>query len=102
MKKKIFIILYVFLLLVFGRQLLNYCYNEHIVQQYLAGDYTVNDNLLLSLNLIEPYIAHYNNGNILYRNHLYDEAIEEYQAALDAAGYQDVLAEFQAQYDAWK
>lgn len=28
--------------------------------------------------------------------------IEEYQAALDAAGYQDVLAEFQAQYDAWK
>ena len=29
-------------------------------------------------------------------------AIADYQAALDAAGYQDVLAEFQAQYDAWK
>ena len=29
-------------------------------------------------------------------------AIAEYQAALDAAGYQEVLAEFQAQYDAWK
>ena len=28
--------------------------------------------------------------------------IQEYQAALDAAGYQDVLAEFQSQYDAWK
>ena len=28
--------------------------------------------------------------------------IAEYQAALDAAGYQDVLAEFQNQYDAWK
>ncbi|MCQ2519410.1 MAG: DUF3502 domain-containing protein [Lachnospiraceae bacterium] len=28
--------------------------------------------------------------------------IEAYQAALDAAGYQDVLAEFQSQYDAWK
>ncbi len=28
--------------------------------------------------------------------------IEAYQAALDEAGYQDVLAEFQAQYDAWK
>ena len=28
--------------------------------------------------------------------------IAEYQAALDAAGYQDVLAEFQKQYDAWK
>ena len=28
--------------------------------------------------------------------------IAEYQAALDAAGYQDVLAEFQNQYNAWK
>ena len=31
-----------------------------------------------------------------------DATIEAYQAALDEAGYQDVLAEFQAQYDAWK
>ena len=29
-------------------------------------------------------------------------AIETYQAALDEAGYQDVLAEFTKQYDAWK
>ena len=28
--------------------------------------------------------------------------IAEYQAALDAAGYQDVLAEYQKQYEAWK
>ncbi len=28
--------------------------------------------------------------------------IDAYQAALDEAGYQDVLAEFQAQYNAWK
>ncbi len=28
--------------------------------------------------------------------------IEQYQADLDAAGYQDVLAEFSAQYEAWK
>ena len=28
--------------------------------------------------------------------------IEAYNAALDEAGYQDVLAEFSAQYDAWK
>lgn len=31
-----------------------------------------------------------------------ESKIAEYQAALDAAGYQDVLAEFQSQYDAWK
>jgi len=31
-----------------------------------------------------------------------DDYIAEYQAALDGAGYQKVLAEFQAQYEAWK
>ena len=31
-----------------------------------------------------------------------DATLEAYQAALDEAGYQDVLAEFTAQYDAWK
>jgi len=31
-----------------------------------------------------------------------ESTIEEYQAALDEAGYQDVLAEFQNQYNAWK
>ncbi|MCR4616694.1 MAG: ABC transporter substrate-binding protein [Lachnospiraceae bacterium] len=31
-----------------------------------------------------------------------DATIEEYQKALDAAGYQDVLAEFQKQYNEWK
>ncbi len=31
-----------------------------------------------------------------------DSTIAAYQAALDEAGYQDVLAEFQSQYNAWK
>lgn len=31
-----------------------------------------------------------------------DAYIAEYQTALDGAGYQDVLAEFTAQYEAWK
>lgn len=31
-----------------------------------------------------------------------DSTIVAYQSALDEAGYQDVLAEFQSQYDAWK
>ncbi|MBQ3762314.1 MAG: ABC transporter substrate-binding protein [Clostridia bacterium] len=31
-----------------------------------------------------------------------DAFIAKYQAELDAAGYQDVLAEFSAQYEAWK
>ena len=31
-----------------------------------------------------------------------EDTIAQYQAALDEAGYQDVLAEFQTQYDDWK
>ncbi|HCM91908.1 MAG TPA: hypothetical protein DIS78_05015, partial [Lachnospiraceae bacterium] len=31
-----------------------------------------------------------------------ESTIEAYQAALDEAGYQDILAEFQSQYNAWK
>ena len=31
-----------------------------------------------------------------------DSTIAAYQSALDEAGYQDVLSEFQSQYDAWK
>lgn len=31
-----------------------------------------------------------------------ESKIKEYQTALDEAGYQDILAEFQSQYDAWK
>ncbi|MBR6485636.1 MAG: ABC transporter substrate-binding protein [Lachnospiraceae bacterium] len=31
-----------------------------------------------------------------------DQTIRAYQAALDGAGYQDILAEFQRQYEAWK
>ena len=31
-----------------------------------------------------------------------NSTIAEYQQKLDAAGYQDVLAEFQNQYNAWK
>ena len=31
-----------------------------------------------------------------------EDTIAQYQAALDEAGYQDVLAAFQAQYEEWK
>ena len=31
-----------------------------------------------------------------------ESKIADYQAELDGAGYQDVLAEFQSQYNTWK
>ena len=51
-------------------------------------------------NLFETYGFALENGG--YAPDDVDATIEEYQAALDDAGYQDVLAEFQKQYDAWK
>ena len=51
-------------------------------------------------NVFEEYGFPLENGGIPVSE--IDATIEAYQAALDEAGYQDVLAEFQAQYDAWK
>ena len=51
-------------------------------------------------NLFEQYGFPLENG--AYPADQVDSVIAEYQDALDAAGYQDVLAEFQNQYNAWK
>lgn len=51
-------------------------------------------------NLFEQYGFALENGAV--PADAVDAYIAEYQAALDAAGYQDVLAEFTAQYEAWK
>ena len=51
-------------------------------------------------NVFETYGFALENGG--YAAADVDATIEAYQAALDEAGYQDVLAEFQKQYDAWK
>ncbi|MBQ4271498.1 MAG: hypothetical protein II718_06700, partial [Clostridiales bacterium] len=87
MKKRLLIVVYILVIIVCAKQVVNYFYNEYVLDHYRDGDYTINENLLLSANCLEPYIAHYNNGNIYYRNSLYDEAIEEYEAALE---YQDI------------
>ncbi len=51
-------------------------------------------------NVFEEYGFPLENGGIASAD--VDATIEAYQAALDEAGYQDVLAEFTSQYDAWK
>lgn len=82
MKKIIAIILYVAVILLFGRFCLSYFYNQYVLDEYKAGNYSINEDLLLSLNIIEPYIVHYNNANILYQNMLYEDAIKEYEMTL--------------------
>lgn len=39
-------------------------------------------NILLIININEPYIAYYNKGNIFYKNQKYDKAIYYYEKAL--------------------
>ena len=51
-------------------------------------------------NVFEEYGFILENGG--YPSAQVDSVLEQYQAALDEAGYQDVLAEFTKQYDAWK
>ena len=51
-------------------------------------------------SLFEEYGFPLENGGV--PEDAVDDYIAQYQTALDEAGYQDVLAAFQAQYDAWK
>jgi len=51
-------------------------------------------------NVFEEYGFALENGGVGVAD--VDAVIEAYQAALDEAGYQDVIAEFTSQYNAWK
>ncbi len=51
-------------------------------------------------NLFEQYGFQLENGGVAAAD--VEAKIAEYQTALDAAGYQEVLAEFQNQYNTWK
>ena len=58
--------------------------NEYFISQYNNKEY--NESIvekLLFLNIYQPYIAHYNYGNVLYNNGKYNQAIEEYKRALN-------------------
>ncbi|MBR1815314.1 MAG: tetratricopeptide repeat protein [Lachnospiraceae bacterium] len=85
MKKKIFIILYLFLLIIFGKFLFSYVYNERMIAKYNENDYSFSANNLKFANVYQPYVAYYNSGNVYYQKHDYDNAIKEYNRALNAA-----------------
>lgn len=82
MKKRLLILLYMLVLLLVSKMAFNYFYNAHMIKAFENKDYSVNDNILLLGNFDEPYIAHYNNGDVLYEQGRYEEAIEEYDKAL--------------------
>ncbi len=81
--KKILAIIYILLILILIKCVGTYFLNEYYINKYETGDYEeTNFENLFFLNIQEPYIAHYNRGNILYQDKEYDDAIEEYEKAL--------------------
>ena len=82
MKKKILIILYIFLLVIIGKLIFTYAYNERIIKKVKENIYTGSAETLTFANFYQSYIAYYNRGNIFYNQHNYEEAIKEYNKAL--------------------
>lgn len=83
MGKKIFIGVYVILLLVCGNLVFNFIYNSIVVYAYNNTDYKVTMSPVLMFNWSEPYIAYYNQGNIYYKEGWYADAVNSYYKALE-------------------
>ena len=81
-KKRVITCVYVLLLIVCGKLGFQYLYNEYVINQYNQENYSLNTNPLLLGNWIQPYLAHYNMGNIHYQNEKYGDAVKEYKEAL--------------------
>ena len=58
-----------------------YLSNENQIKKYNDQKYEVNN--FTTAGVTEPYINHYNNGNVYYAQGDYAHAIEEYNAALE-------------------
>lgn len=82
--KKVYKIIYIIICVIFLKLFITFCINEYFIAQYNKHKY--NESLtekLFFLNIYQPYVAHYNHGNVLYNKGKYDEAIEEYRTALN-------------------
>lgn len=76
-------ILYIVLIIILIRFLTIFAINKIFISNYNKEIYKEKMiKSLLILNISEPYIAHYNYGNVLYKNNNFDKAIEEYEKAL--------------------
>lgn len=84
MKKKIFIIIYIILILITLKLMYNSFLNTILISKYHNGEYSEKIAEQLTLfNFPQSYVANYNYGNILYQNGEYESAIEQYEKALN-------------------
>ena len=82
--KKILKLLLIPLLIILIRLTLSFIINEIIIYNYNNNKY--NQSLIKTLyilNINQPYIVYYNEGNILFKNEEYSKAINKYEKALD-------------------
>ena len=83
MKRRLIVAAYIIIGVVLFKLAFSYGYNEWVISKYEEEDYSENFNLLEVANVNEPYIAYYNNGNVMYRLEDYRRAIEYYEKALE-------------------
>lgn len=82
MKKPVFVI-YIIIVLILFKLISTFITNEKFILNYKEEIYNENEvKKLFILNILEPYIAHYNYGNLLYKQKDYNQAIKEYKKAL--------------------
>ncbi len=84
MKVKILVIIEILLAIILLKFSITFALNKNFINNYNNKKYNEED-LAISefLNIEQPYIVHYNKGNILYKNGKYNEAIEEYNKSLN-------------------
>ena len=84
MKRKAQIAIYAVLILVIIKLSYHGIANHILISQYKKGQYLETQAKLLTYcNFSQSYVANYNYGNILYQNGNYEEAIAEYEKALN-------------------
>ena len=83
MKKRILISIYIVMLLICGKLAFNYIYNGIVTYCYHQDNYSVSVKPLLIFNWSEPYISHFNQGNIYYKKNCFEDAIASYKKALE-------------------
>lgn len=82
-KKTIIYVAFSILGLVLLKFAFTYFYNEWVKSKYNDGYYKENFSLLENMNFTERYIVYYNNGNVFYKQRNYQDAIDNYEIALE-------------------